>query len=188
MSSAEGPEQDDDALITTPAGNAASNAADEKKLHAQQQRKTEFDAHVAETAELTKQHYEAPVLLSKEQQSILETKKVCLRVCSACTIACGASASVRAAVSAPKTHLGPSCCASALLLFPTPPHPIIQMNLRLANERYFRKHGEVKAMIKLFIETCLAAKPKDPVAFAAEFFCDHMLQKKLEAFANRRDL
>ena len=41
-----------------------------------QKRKQEFDQHVAETAELTKRHYEAPILLSKEQQSILETKKV----------------------------------------------------------------------------------------------------------------
>lgn len=41
-----------------------------------QKRKKEFDEHVAETAELTKRHYEAPILLSKEQQSILETKKV----------------------------------------------------------------------------------------------------------------
>ncbi len=62
------------------------------------------------------------------------------------------------------------------------------MNLRMANERYFRAHGEVKDMIKMFIEQCLKAKPADTVRFAAEFFCDHLLPQKLEAFKARAEL
>ena len=62
------------------------------------------------------------------------------------------------------------------------------MNLRMANERYFRQHAEVKSMIKMFIEQCLKAKPEDTVSFAAEFFCDHLLQQKLEAFNARSEL
>ena len=62
------------------------------------------------------------------------------------------------------------------------------MNLRMANERYFRQHPEIKEIIKMFIEQCLKAKPEDTVAYAAEFFCDHLLQKKLEAFQARTDM
>ena len=66
----------------------------------------------------------------------------------------------------------------------------------MANERYFRNHGEIKEMIKMFIEQCLKAKPDDTVSFAADFFCDHLLpqnapqattQSKAEARSKRPD-
>lgn len=60
------------------AGDTPGPATDDEgqKVREYAETKAEFDKDVAETAELTKRHYEAPILLSKEQQSILETKKV----------------------------------------------------------------------------------------------------------------
>jgi len=63
--------------------------------------------------------------------------------------------------------------------------PLVQINLRMANERYFRQHAEIKSMIKMFIETCLKEKPQDTVGFAANFFCDHLLAKKVEDYNTR---
>ena len=50
---------------------------------------------------------------------------------------------------------------------------------RIANEKYFRIHPELRAMTKAFLERVLESRPDDVGAFAAEFFGDEQLPERL---------
>ena len=50
---------------------------------------------------------------------------------------------------------------------------------RLANEKYFRAHPELRVMLGTFMAELLEARPEDVHGFAAQFFADRGLARRL---------
>jgi hypothetical protein len=51
--------------------------------------------------------------------------------------------------------------------------------MRLENEKYLRAHPELKMMMNRFLRDVLEKEPRDVTSFAAAFFTDPALRRKV---------
>ena len=66
------------------------------------------------------------------------------------------------------------------IIHPTTHSPVsIQIQMRLENEKYLRAHPELKMMMNRFLRDVLEKEPRDVTSFAAAFFTDPALRRKV---------
>jgi len=115
-------------------------------------------------------------VLSEEQQVRLNEKKV--RAPPPCA---AGPPRPRAPLALPAAHI----CRSARRLRACappparPPRAAPQVELRLENERYLRKHPELRQLFKHFMATVLEEKPPNVQEFAARFFTQDGLKEQV---------